>query len=103
MQRARDAERICFAERRWNGVESVLAIERDILQCIEDVEPANPGRDCDRQRNQHPPRIAPAARDREITTHWRDRQANSEHEVRPASKALGVAVEENPRQRYRRE
>src|SRR5204863_10060321 len=98
MQRARDSERVGFSERRRNRVQSVLTIEGYVLQSIQNVEPTHPRRHGDRQRDQHPPRTAPATSDGEISTDWRARQSYAEHEMRPAGEALGVAIEKDPRQ-----
>ena len=53
----------------------------DVLQRVEDVEPAAPRRHGERQRDEHPPRLAPAPGHGEIAADRRDRHPDAEHEV----------------------
>ena len=84
-------------------IETLASIERDVLQRVQDVEAAAPRRHGERERDQHPPRMAPLPRHGEIAADRRDRHADAEHEVAPARESLGVAVEQHPPQRDRRQ
>src|SRR6266550_8548315 len=77
-------------------MQSLRTIELDVLKGVEDVESSNPRSDRRREQNKHPPRIAPRSRDREISSHWRNRQTNAEHQVTQSSKSFCVAVDKYP-------
>ena len=77
-------------------VQPLRAVERDVLSAYRMSNPPTHVATARRERAQHPPRIAPLPRHREVAADRRDRQAEAEHEVRPAREPLGVAVEAAP-------
>ena len=99
VQHPRDADRaLDDPQRRGNRVQTLRAVEVDVLQRIQDVEARHPRGDADRERDEQPPRVAPLARPRRGSrrpARWTSR--GPEHDVRPAREALRVAVEEDPR------
>ena len=84
-------------------LQTLAPIEGLIRKRVEDVEPGDPGRDREGDCDQKPPGIAPPAGHREPSPHWRDRQAQSEPQVRPPGKPLGEAVRHDPGERERTE
>ncbi len=79
-----------------DGMETLFQVKRLVLQRVEDVEAGNPGRHCHRQCEQDPCRIAPPAGDSQVAADGGNRQADTEHQVRPAGETLGIGVGEHP-------
>src|SRR5688572_7610260 len=103
MHQACDANGRLLAERRGNGLEALLPVERHVLQRVENVEAGDPGSDADRERDEHPPRSAPGADDSQVPANRCDGKRDSENHVRPAGEPLREAVEEHPHERDRRQ
>src|SRR5215210_7750493 len=69
-----DEQRGALTERSRHRVQSILSIEADVLKCVENVEPTDPGCHSGGECDEHPPRVAPRPGNCQIAANGCDRQ-----------------------------
>ena len=99
MKNASNPKRAMDADVAWDGVESGIAIELEILAGVENVEPCNP--ECYGGGENEDARIERAANG-DLGRGRCDTESKSENEVRPTGESLGIGIEKQHSERNRR-
>ena len=100
VQQNADQDASPYAETRRDRVQRMTAVELDVLQGVDHVEPAAPGDD---QSGQQDGEDGYFARYRDVSAHRSDSERDAQHDVTPGRKTFCKTVSDQHQQCCRRE